>query len=58
MWKKKKKKKTRSEYAIWNNGYLETKKASLPLPPPPRPNDDPAESLFKQVFKITKVISI
>ena len=20
---------------------------------PPRPNDDPAESLFKQVFKIT-----
>lgn len=25
---------------------------------PPRPNDDPAESLFKQVFKITKVISI
>ena len=26
--------------------------------PPPRPNDDPAESLFKQVFKITKVISI
>ena len=51
MWKKKKKKKTRSEYAIWNNGYLETKKASLP--PPPRPNDDPAESLFKQVFKIT-----
>ena len=53
--KKKKKKKTRSEYAIWNNGYLETKKASLP---PPRPNDDPAESLFKQVFKITKVISI
>ena len=55
MWKKKKKK-TRSEYAIWNNGYLETEKASLP--PPPRPNDDPAESLFKQVFKITKVISI
>ena len=29
-----------------------------PSPPPPRPNDDPAESLFKQVFKITKVISI
>ena len=58
MWKKKKKKekKTRSEYAIWNNGYLETKTASLP--PLPRPNDDPAESLFKQVFKITKVISI
>ena len=28
------------------------------LPSPPRPNDDPAESLFKQVFKITKVISI
>ena len=53
MWKEKKK--TRSEYAIWNNGYLETKKAS---PPPLRPNDDPAESLFKQVFKITKVISI
>ena len=29
-----------------------------PSPPLPRPNDDPVESLFKQVFKITKVISI
>ena len=36
---------------------LKLKKDPSP-PPPPRPNDDPAKSLFKQVFKITKVISI
>ena len=32
---------------------LKLKKHLFPPPSPPRPNDDPAESLFKQVFKIT-----